>query len=97
MRLTPTEIQHIKTTLAALDPAGRVWLYGSRADDARRGGDIDILFEPSANVGAIDVKTQLLIQHRLMSLTDTHVDIAFKNPALADLPLHALARKGVML
>ena len=33
--------------MGELDPAGRIYLYGSRADDKRRGGDIDIYFQAS--------------------------------------------------
>ncbi len=53
MRLTPTEIDTIHSTAQAVLGAGaRVWLYGSRLDDDRRGGDIDLLIEsvPKASV-----------------------------------------------
>ena len=32
MRLSPTELSAIRSTLGALDPLGRVYLFGSRAD-----------------------------------------------------------------
>jgi predicted nucleotidyltransferase len=43
MRLTPQELQAIKTVVGRRDPAARIYLFGSRTDDSRRGGDIDLL------------------------------------------------------
>ncbi len=45
MRLTPRQQQIIRE--AARDVFGteaRVWLFGSRVDDSRRGGDIDLYY-----------------------------------------------------
>ena len=45
MRLTNKEIDTIKNSVLALDADTRVYLFGSRIDDAKRGGDIDLLIE----------------------------------------------------
>ncbi|RME50785.1 MAG: nucleotidyltransferase domain-containing protein, partial [Caldilineae bacterium] len=37
------QIQAIKTIIHQMDPEARIILFGSRADDAKRGGDIDLL------------------------------------------------------
>jgi len=53
MRLNDSERQAI--TQAARDclpPGTRVRLFGSRLDDSRRGGDIDLLVEPPFALGA---------------------------------------------
>lgn len=34
MRLHPAELDAIRTTLGTLDPLGRIYLYGSRTDEA---------------------------------------------------------------
>jgi hypothetical protein len=34
MRLHPAELSAIRTTLGTLDSLGRIYLYGSRTDDA---------------------------------------------------------------
>jgi predicted nucleotidyltransferase len=43
MRLTDTERRIIKQTVQPFDQSARVILFGSRANDKARGGDIDLL------------------------------------------------------
>lgn len=43
VRLTKEEITAIRETVRALDDEARVYLFGSRTDNTKRGGDIDLL------------------------------------------------------
>jgi len=43
MRLRPDEIKAIKEIIQSFDAEAKIWLYGSRTDDSKRGGDIDLL------------------------------------------------------
>lgn len=43
MRLSPQQAQAIKEVIAQADTEAEVFLFGSRTDDTRRGGDIDLL------------------------------------------------------
>ena len=43
MRLTSEEIFNIKSVIREFDPRARIYLFGSRVDDNKRGGDIDLL------------------------------------------------------
>lgn len=43
LRLTPFEIDTIRHAIYALDPKAKIYLFGSRVDDTKRGGDIDLL------------------------------------------------------
>ena len=43
MRLNKDEISVIRETILALDRQAQIYLFGSRADDSKRGGDIDLL------------------------------------------------------
>jgi len=53
MRLTQEQQSAIRSaSLEAFSPDVSVWLFGSRADDQKRGGDIDLLIQPGP--GATD-------------------------------------------
>jgi len=43
MRLSNEEILVLKNTLAELSPEAKLYLFGSRTDDNKQGGDIDLL------------------------------------------------------
>lgn len=43
MRISETERAYIKKIFCDLDPEALVYLFGSRADDRKKGGDIDLL------------------------------------------------------
>jgi len=43
VRLNEKEITAVRETVHALDREAKVYLFGSRADDTKRGGDIDLL------------------------------------------------------
>ena len=94
MRLNANELNAIRTTLGDADPAGRIYLFGSRVDDKRRGGDIDVFLEASH---AIDAKTALRLEYRISAACDTKVDLLIKAPDHEDLPIHQIARGGIRL
>lgn len=43
MRLSNEEVQTLKMALAKLSPEAKLYLFGSRVDNAKQGGDIDLL------------------------------------------------------
>lgn len=43
MRLDPKEIETLKSSLKELDRNAKIYLFGSRIDDNKKGGDIDLL------------------------------------------------------
>lgn len=48
MRLTPEQREIIRqATATAFGADARVWLFGSRVDERKRGGDIDLLVQPA--------------------------------------------------
>ncbi len=106
MRLNPEQIAVIKGTLARIVPAkelGGVRLYGSRVDDSKRGGDIDLMLDlvsPMEHPERLRAQVASQIE---MGLTralgaSPKVDILVRAPNLMDLPIHhAAIEHGVML
>ena len=95
MRITSQQHEAIIKTIREFIPDGKVILFGSRADDTRRGGDIDLFVETSAKPV---LESRLLLQYRLSSVCDdTHVDLIVKDVKDEWQPIHEIARRGVVL
>ena len=60
MRLIPEEINAIRQLAHRyFGVAARIWLFGSRVDDERRGGDIDLFIETDINAPEKIVQSEL--------------------------------------
>lgn len=94
MRLSSDELTTLRQVLREADPVGRIYLFGSRTDDARRGGDIDLFLEASCN---LSLKTRLALESRLTGLCGTKVDLLVKSPSSPERPIFEIARRGVAL
>jgi len=78
VRLSEHERAAIKEAIHTFDPNAKIYLFGSRTDDSKRGGDIDILIE-SDKIGLVEIikiKTKLFV-----SLGDRKVDIVYRKGA----------------
>ncbi|AUN93908.1 nucleotidyltransferase domain-containing protein [Pseudazoarcus pumilus] len=93
MRITEDESRIIRDTVRLrFGRNARVWLFGSRTDDTRRGGDIDLLVEtpePLENAfrESIGLETDLQI-----ALGDQKIDILLAQPDLPRTPMQRIAR-----
>jgi len=73
MRLTPSQIETICTTARqTLGVDATVSLFGSRLDDARKGGDVDLLVEAQQEPGLLE---RALLKNRLEDLLQLPVDV----------------------
>jgi len=50
MRLTNLEQKMIKKAFVETFQSGDIYLFGSRVDDTKRGGDIDLYLVPSVKI-----------------------------------------------
>jgi len=63
MRLTPDQIKVILSVIHEMAGSrAKAWLYGSRLDQSRRGGDVDLLVQSTPEIGLLQrarIKNQL--------------------------------------
>jgi len=94
MRLTQAQIQAIRQL--ALQIAGdksTVRVFGSRLDDAARGGDLDlmlVLTEPVENPALLAAQMSAQVSR---TLHGRKVDVLLSAPNLKRLPIHDIAFK----
>lgn len=61
MRLTDSDKKAIKETFFEIFEDGKIYLFGSRADDTKRGGDIDLYISPSSKTRLAFKKIDFLV------------------------------------
>jgi uncharacterized protein len=99
MRLTQGERETIRGQVSAhFGAAAQVWLFGSRTDDARRGGDIDLYVE-YAPKRADEFKCVSHLNFDLQrTLGERKIDIVAWTPGAPRLKIHEIARAtGVLI
>ena len=99
MRLNSDQVQAIKQTAQrVLGDDARVTLFGSRTNDALRGGDIDLLFETPRQLDDRVAATGQLYVTLIRHLGDRKIDVLLKDAATAEAPVMRMAREtGVVL
>jgi len=94
MRISPQQIAIIiQTTRSIAGQDANVWLYGSRVDDTRRGGDVDLLIESAPAAGFLD---RARIKNRLEQLLQLPVDVLTTSLDGQDSPFVSIARANAI-
>jgi uncharacterized protein len=99
MRLTESQRSAIVTTAREVFGTGcRVTLFGSRADDQARGGDIDLLVDlDSDDSDALDGKIRFLVALK-KRIGDRKIDVVLRTPQSPPKPIYEAAdRDGIGL
>ena len=99
MRLTQSQRQITKATVdRVMGMDNCVWLFGSRVDDALRGGDIDLLVETEAVVANRAHTLCRLYGALIYALGERKLDILLKDAQTHDAPVFNIAKRtGVKL
>jgi uncharacterized protein len=103
MRLTQPQIKAIRATTAEIFGEGaKVWLFGSRVEDQRRGGDIDLLIQPPTEDqtqnrnNPWDRKTKFLAR-LTRRIGERKVDVVVEEPGDARPIVEIAHRTGIRL
>ncbi|MEI8171802.1 MAG: nucleotidyltransferase domain-containing protein [Rhodoferax sp.] len=90
MRLSPQQIEIIlATSHEVMGADASVWLYGSRLDDQRQGGDIDLLVEVAPAHGLL---CRARLKTRLEQRLQLPVDVLLARRGMAGGAFVAIAR-----
>ena len=83
MRLTPQQQSTIRTAVAeTFGENATIWLFGSRVDDNKRGGDIDLLIETKELDVTTIVRSELALLTKLqMKLGEQKIDVLVDYPS----------------
>jgi predicted nucleotidyltransferase len=90
MRLSQSQLATItQTTTAVVGPLARVSIFGSRLDDSRVGGDVDLLIESKPAIGLLArAKIKWLLEQEL----NLPVDVVAADLDDVQTPFVAIAR-----
>jgi predicted nucleotidyltransferase len=77
MRLTPSQTQLIADSVHRhFGAQSKIWLFGSRTDDCKRGGDVDLYVETDRPELLHELRCKISLEEAL----DLHVDLVIKKP-----------------
>jgi predicted nucleotidyltransferase len=92
MRITPTTHAIIRqTTTEVFGAEAKVSLFGSRIDDASKGGDIDLLVELPAPQEDARRRCLTFVARLQQRLGDQPIDVLVLDPQTPRLPIHDVA------
>ena len=94
MRITDYEKQTIVDAVLNIDPNAKIWLFGSRADDSKKGGDIDIGVLSSKVKVMEEIKIKQNIYDKIgeqkidLLVSEDNKQVFFKNAVIKGILLH---------
>jgi hypothetical protein len=92
MRLSSVEAEQIVAVVkSTVGTQARAWLFGSRVDDNRRGGDIDLYIETPDIIEDRLWQTACVNAQLQAKLGEQKIDVVLRGGNDAKLPIHDVA------
>ena len=95
MRLSSYEIQSIKETFLEVFKSGSIYLFGSRIDDSKKGGDIDLYIQVNNKDNILTKKIKFLAKLK-EKIGDQKIDVIISKDRSNPIEQEALT-KGIKL
>lgn len=95
MRLTPQQHHAIKKYFLDVFKEGQIYLFGSRVDDRRRGGDIDLYIRTPQQKNLVRKKIDFLVKLK-REIGEQKIDVVFDKGLTRYIDREA-REKGVLL
>ncbi len=95
MRLTQGELETIKQVFLEVFESGEIYLFGSRLDDSKRGGDIDLFIKTAHKNKILDKKISSLSLLK-QKIGDQKIDVVISRDITRTIEQEAL-HKGIKL
>ncbi|GAB4179711.1 MAG: hypothetical protein Fur0032_20440 [Terrimicrobiaceae bacterium] len=91
MRLCAEKARAIREEILHVDPTAEIYLFGSRADDSAKGGDIDLLVISDC----LDFRGILAVRRRILDRIGwQQLDLIVRGKTDVDEPFIELARQN---
>ncbi len=78
MRLKPTEITAIKHCTQQYFNQSKIYLFGSRTDDKKKGGDIDLYIETTIQEDLLEKEIKFLVNLKQL-IGEQKIDLVINN------------------
>ncbi len=100
MRLTNQQVKLIKCAVKEVvkEMPVHIWLFGSRVDDNKRGGDIDLFIETENDVKNRVETASRIYTKLIFALGDQKIDVLLKDIKTPESKVFKVAREtGILL
>lgn len=95
MRLTKKEIDAITSTFKEIFEDGKIYLFGSRVDDSKKGGDIDLYIQIENKNNILEKKLNFLVNLK-RKIGEQKIDLVISKDITRVIEQEAL-KKGIEL
>ena len=95
MRLTKIQHKSIKNTFLEVFKQGEIYLFGSRIDDTKKGGDIDLYIAPHNKDKLASKRIDFLVKLKKL-IGEQKIDIVFQKDKTRVIEQEAI-RDGILL